>query len=85
MSDNRQRPKVFFTGFLVNNLKVTAGSAHSPLSKDISGLSNNKDEYINLASSQSNIEIRFSSNSYLEAEKNQFTYRMRGFQMSGSY
>jgi signal transduction histidine kinase/DNA-binding response OmpR family regulator/ligand-binding sensor domain-containing protein len=78
MSDNRQRPKVFFTGFLVNNLKVTAGSEHSPLSKDISSLSNKKDERINLTSSQSNIEIRFSSNSYLEAEKNQFSYRMRG-------
>ncbi len=78
MSDNRQQPKVFFTGFLVNNVKVTAGSSDSPLSKDISSLSNNKEERIELASSQSNIEIRFSSNSYLEAEKNQFTYRMRG-------
>lgn len=78
MGDNQQRPKVFFTGFLVNNLKVTAGTDRSPLLKDISSLSNNKDERINLASSQSNIEIRFSSNSYLEAEKNQFTYRMLG-------
>ena len=77
MSDNLQKPKVFFTDFLVNNEKVTAGSARSPLLKDISALSGSK-ETVNLKSSQSNFEIRFSANSYLEADKNQFSYRMRG-------
>ncbi|WP_206365279.1 hybrid sensor histidine kinase/response regulator transcription factor [Sphingobacterium corticibacterium] len=75
---NPQKPRVFFTGFLVNNTEVTASSASSPLSKDISSLSNRRDERIRLSNSESNIEIRFSANSYLAADKNQFAYRMRG-------
>lgn len=78
MLDNLQKPKVFFTDFLVNNSRVTAGDKDSPLLKDISGLCNNSNGKIKLSSDQSNIEIRFSANSYLEAEKNQFAYRMKG-------
>jgi signal transduction histidine kinase/DNA-binding response OmpR family regulator/ligand-binding sensor domain-containing protein len=78
MSGNLQQPKVFFTDFLVNNSRVTAGAPHSPLQKDISGLSNNEKDKIDLSASQSNIEIRFSTNSYLEADKNRFSYRMKG-------
>lgn len=78
MTDNLQKPKVFFTEFLVNNKKVTIDSNHSPLKEDISSLSNNKQHRIYLSSDQSNIEICFSSNSYLEADKNQFSYRMKG-------
>ncbi len=75
---NPQKPRVFFTSFLVNNTEVTARSASSPLSKDISSLSNRREERIRLSSNESNIEIRFSANSYLAADKNQFAYRMRG-------
>lgn len=78
MDKNPQKPRVFFTSFLVNNTAVTARSASSPLSKDISSLSNRKGERIRLSSNESNIEIRFSANSYLAADKNQFAYRMRG-------
>src|SRR5690606_32353463 len=39
MDKNPQKPRVFFTSFLVNNTAVTARSASSPLSKDISSLS----------------------------------------------
>src|SRR5690606_10037137 len=69
---------LFFTSFLVNNTAVTARSASAPLSKDISSLSNREDERIKLSSNESNIEIRFSANSYLAADKNQFAYRMLG-------
>ncbi len=75
---NPQKPRVFFTGFLVNNTEVTTRSVSSPLSKDISSLSNRRNERIQLSSDESNIEIRFSANSYLAADKNQFAYRMRG-------
>lgn len=78
MDKNPQKPRVFFTSFLVNNTVVTAHSASSPLAKDISSLSNRRDEQIRLSSDESNIEIRFSANSYLAADKNQFAYRMRG-------
>jgi len=78
MTDNLQQPKVFFTDFLVNNKKVTIDSYHSPLKQDISSLSNNEKNRIYLSSDQSNIEVCFSSNSYLEEDKNQFSYRMQG-------
>lgn len=78
LNKNPQKPRVFFTGFLINNTRVTASTAGSPLLKDISMLSDQKHDQIELSSRQSNIEIRFSSNSYLSADKNQFAYRMLG-------
>lgn len=78
LNKNPQKPRVFFTHLLVNNTRVTANSKYSPLSKDISSLVNQEEERIHLSSQESNIEIRFSSNSYLAADKNQFAYRMRG-------
>lgn len=78
MNRNPQKPRVFFTGFLVNSKPVTSRSVHSPIRKDISSLSNKEEEEIRLSSKQSNIEIRFAANSYLAADKNQFSYRMRG-------
>jgi len=78
LNKNPQKPKVFFTGFFVNNKQVTANSEQSPLAKDIASLSNQKGDRIKLSSSESNVEIRFSANSYLSADKNQFAYRMKG-------
>lgn len=78
LNKNPQKPRVFFTGFLINNNLVTASTDNSPLLKDISSLGNQKQEKIKLSNEQSNIEIRFSSNSYLSADKNQFEYRMLG-------
>lgn len=78
LNKNPQKPRVFFTDFLVNNMRVTANTERSPLSKDISSLTNREEERIQLSSRQSNLEIRFSSNSYLSADKNQFAYRMKG-------
>lgn len=78
LNKNPQKPKVFFTGFFVNNIQVTANSNPSLLAKDISSVSNQKENRIQLANSQSNVEIRFSANSYLSANKNQFAYRMKG-------
>lgn len=75
---NPQKPRVFFTGFLVNNRLVNSQTKNSPLSKDISSLSNDRAQQIRLSSKQSNIEIRFSANSYLAADKNEFMYRMQG-------
>jgi len=78
LNKNAQKPRVFFTGLFVNNQEVKLSSSNSPLKKDISSLSNNPDERITLSSEQSNVEIRFSANSYLSADKNQFSYRMLG-------
>lgn len=78
LNKNPQKPRVFFTGLLINNTRVTAHTKGSPLSKDISTLTSQEQERIQLSSDQSNIELRFSSNSYLSADKNQFAYRMLG-------
>ncbi|SER97423.1 hybrid sensor histidine kinase/response regulator transcription factor [Pedobacter rhizosphaerae] len=78
LNKNLQKPRVFFTSLLINNQQVNNVSKDSPLTKDISTLSNHKEGRISLSSNQSNIEIRFSSNSYLSADKNQFSYRMVG-------
>ncbi|RZK58501.1 MAG: hybrid sensor histidine kinase/response regulator [Pedobacter sp.] len=78
LNKNPQQPKVFFTGFFVNNLLVTPNSSNSPLAKDIASLSNQKEDRIQLSSEQANVEIKFSANSYLSADKNQFAYRMKG-------
>lgn len=78
LNKNPQKPKVFFTGLFVNNKQITIQEENSPLVKDISSLSNEKQNRIKLKSDQSNVEIRFSANSYLSADKNQFAYRMKG-------
>lgn len=77
---NTQKPKVFFTDLLINNERIIPNVANSPLKKDISTLSYNgdNDDRIILSHKQSNIEICVSANSYLQAEKNQYAYRMLG-------
>lgn len=78
LNKNPQKPRVFFTGLFVNNKQITTQTEESPLAKDIASLSNQKENRIRLSSKQSNVEIRFSADSYLLADKNQFAYRMKG-------
>ncbi|MCC8172829.1 MAG: response regulator [Parabacteroides sp.] len=78
---NNQKPRVFFTDLLINNERMAPETEHSPLGKkDISTCCyNGGDSHkIVLSHTQSNIEIRVSSDSYLEAGKNQYAYRMLG-------
>ena len=77
---NNQKPRVFFTDLLINNERIDPEAERSPLKKDISTLAyhGRNDNKIVLSHDQSNIEIRVSADSYLEAEKNQYAYRMLG-------
>jgi len=77
---NNQKPKVFFTDLLINDKIIIPNAENSPLKKDISTLSYTEDNEnrIVLSHKQSNIEICVSTNSYLQAEKNQYAYRMLG-------
>lgn len=77
---NDQRPKVFFTDLLINNRPVKPGDEGSPLHRAIATMACNGDEgdAIRLTYRQSNLEICFSANSYLDAGKNQYAYRMLG-------
>lgn len=70
------RPKAYFTDLLINDMAVTPDSAGSPLLKSISTMSGG--DVIKLGHSQSNIEVRFSSDSYIDPEGNRFAYRMTG-------
>lgn len=80
IKQNNQKPKVFFTDLLINNKKIVPGEKNALLEQDISTLSysENNNNKIVLSHKQSNIEIRVSANSYLQAEKNQYAYRMLG-------
>lgn len=80
IKQNNQKPKVFFTDLLINNKKIIPSENKSPLTQDISTMyySDENENKIVLSHRQSNIEIRVSTNSYLQAEKNQFSYRMIG-------
>lgn len=77
---NDQKPKVFFTDLLINSKPVIPGAKNSPLEKAISTLSyrEGKGDVIELSHRQSNFEIRFSADSYLNAGKNQYAYRLLG-------
>ena len=81
IKNNDQKPKVFFTDLLINSRPAIPGAKNSPLEKAISTLSYRGDEgdVIELSHRQSNFEIRFSADSYLNAEKNQYAYRLLGF------
>ncbi|NDV59232.1 hybrid sensor histidine kinase/response regulator [Bacteroides sp. 519] len=84
---NNQKPKVFFTDLLINNERIIPGTKGSPLTKDISTLSYSEgnENKIVLSHKQSNIEICVSANSYLQAEKNQYAYRMLGLSDQWSF
>ena len=68
----------------INDRSVTPGGKGSPLHRAIAtmgrpaGDETCDDDLIELSHRQSNLEIRFSTNSYLDAGKNQYAYRMRG-------
>ncbi|GHU89846.1 hypothetical protein FACS1894155_07430 [Bacteroidia bacterium] len=79
---NKQLPKVFLSGFFINNKKITTDTGDSPLPKDITMLTSMEKikakPQFSLSYKQTNIGIEFSSNSYLEAFKNQFACRLSG-------
>ena len=77
---NEQKPKAFFTDLLINSEPVRPGAKDSPLRRSITTMACDGDDgsAIELSHRQSNLEICFSANSYLDAGKNQYAYRMLG-------
>ncbi len=80
IGSNIQRPNVFFTDLLIDNRRVTAEEKSSPLKRSIStfGAMDGPDETLVLTHKQSNFEICFSSDSYLDVGRNRYAYRMLG-------
>lgn len=64
---NLHRPRVYFTALQVNDMPVGPAT-----------LLRTSREPLKLSHRQGNIEVRFSTDSYLDAENNRFSYRMIG-------
>lgn len=84
---NTLKPSVYFTDLRINDNPVAPGGKGSPLNRSITTMSvpagaggddRRHGNVIELSYRQSNIEICFATNSYLEAEKNRYAYRMIG-------
>ncbi|MDR2627369.1 MAG: hybrid sensor histidine kinase/response regulator, partial [Dysgonamonadaceae bacterium] len=72
---NSREPKVFFTHFIINNNEIKPENSNI-LKNDISVMGSETHSLIKLTYKQSHIRICFSSNSYLNASKNKFSYRL---------
>lgn len=77
---NRQKPRVWFTDLKVNNETVIPAAKGSVLGQSISTLDGHSDRShtIRLSHIQNDFEVGFSSDSYLEQERNAYAYRMSG-------
>ncbi len=77
---NTQKPVVFFNSFRVNNMLMLPGAKDSPLKYSISwyGMPDAKKTSLRLKNNQSNFEVGFACDSYLEASRNTYAYRMVG-------
>jgi len=73
ITDNQTIPPVVFTGFTLFNQAVTIGN-DSPLQENIS-----QAKQINLRHNQSVFTIKFAALNYDFASKNQYAYKMKGF------
>ena len=79
MAFNTQKPQVFFTDFLIDNTVSLPGTKDSPLKKSVlTYTSAEYDDCLVLNHRQTNFGIQLSSDSYLNAEKNRYAYRMKG-------
>lgn len=80
IQENLKVPKVLFTKFKVFNKQVSANSATSPLKKDIS-----ETDSIVLQPDQSSFSFEFVALNFTNPEKNQYAYRMKGFDKDWIY
>lgn len=77
---NSFKPRVWFTDLKVNNVVAVPSEKDSPLKQSVSTLGGKTDRThtIRLSHRQNDFEIGFCSDSYLQAERNGFAYRMSG-------
>lgn len=80
LSDNPLAPEVYITGFKIHNEPVIPGSPDSPLSTEISLASD-----IELSYKQTYISFEFVALNYTMPQKNQFAFRLEGFDKHWNY
>lgn len=74
LRDNPAVPPVFITDFQLFNHPVVIGALYSPLQKSI-----NETVELTLAYWQSTFSIKFAALNYSQPEKNQYAYKLEGF------
>jgi PAS domain S-box-containing protein len=80
VKDNPYIPPVHITDFLLFNKPVTIGAKNSPLKIHIS-----QTREIVLKYNQSFLTFRFIALNYIKSEKNQYAYKMEGFDKEWNY
>jgi two-component system, sensor histidine kinase and response regulator len=78
--DNKYKPPVVITDFQIFNKKMRPGVKDSPLSKQIS-----QTDMIVLSYKHSVISFGFSALNYVSPDKNQYAYKMEGFDKDWNY
>ncbi len=72
--DNMFKPPVYITNLMINFKEVPINKEESPLSRSVTETSKVKFNY-----KQSVITFRYTALNYLNSEKNQYAYRLEGF------
>ncbi len=74
MQANPYKPKIYFSRIFINHKEILPGQENSPLTKPLY-----ETELLRLGSSQNSFSIEFVAQNYLNPQKNQFRYRLNGF------
>jgi len=74
MQTNPYQPKVYFTRIFINHKEMLPGQENSPLDRPLY-----ETELLRLTPGQNSFSIEFVAQNYLNPQKNQFRYRLRGF------
>jgi ligand-binding sensor domain-containing protein/signal transduction histidine kinase len=80
LTENTNIPAIVLTNFLIFNTPVEIGTMHSPLKKHISETSE-----IELSYTQSVFTFHFAAMDFTVPEKNQYTYKMEGFEKNWNF
>ncbi len=80
LKDNSYVPKVYITGFKLFNKSVPFGAPGSPLQNHISGT-----KEITLSWHESVFSFEFVAINYTHPEKNEYAYKMEGFERDWNY
>jgi signal transduction histidine kinase/ligand-binding sensor domain-containing protein/AraC-like DNA-binding protein len=74
MNSNPYCPKVYFSRIFINHKEILPGHENSPLKKPLY-----ETERISMKPGQNSFSIEFIAQNYLNPQKNQFKYRLKGF------